>query len=61
MAGKMVSRDELFNECWGRDYFANSRSLDQYISCLRGKIELNPKKPRIVKTARGIGYWYQSS
>ena len=60
MAGKMVSRDELFNECWGRDYFANSRSLDQYISCLRAKIERDPKKPRIVKTARGVGYWYQS-
>lgn len=58
MTGKMVSRDELFNECWGRDYFANSRSLDQYISCLRGKIERDPKKPLIVKTARGIGYWY---
>lgn len=59
MAGKRVSRDELFNECWGRDYFANSRSLDQYISCLRAKIELDPKKPLIVKTARGVGYWYE--
>lgn len=61
MSGKMVSRDELFNECWGRDYFANSRSLDQYISCLRAKIERDPKKPQIVKTARGIGYWYKSA
>jgi DNA-binding response OmpR family regulator len=61
MTGKMVSRDELFNECWGRDYFANSRSLDQYISCLRAKIERDPKKPLIVKTARGIGYWYKST
>lgn len=59
MTGKMVSRDELFNECWGRDYFPNSRSLDQYISCLRTKIERDPKKPRIVKTARGVGYWYE--
>ncbi|MBL4764792.1 MAG: response regulator transcription factor [Colwellia sp.] len=58
MTGKMVSRDELFNKCWGRDYFANSRSLDQYISCLRAKIERDPKKPLIVKTARGVGYWY---
>jgi two-component system alkaline phosphatase synthesis response regulator PhoP len=59
MAGKRVSRDELFNECWGRDYFPNSRSLDQYISCLRTKIERDPKKPRIIKTARGVGYWYE--
>ena len=59
MAGKMVTRDELFNHCWGRDYFSNSRSLDQYISCLRSKIECDPKNPAIVKTARGIGYWYE--
>lgn len=59
MKGRMVSRDELFNECWGRDYFANSRSLDQYISCLRAKIERDPKTPLIVKTARGVGYWYK--
>ncbi|MBL4899108.1 MAG: response regulator transcription factor [Colwellia sp.] len=58
MTGKRVSRDELFNECWGRNYFANSRSLDQYISCLRAKIERDPKNPLIVKTARGVGYWY---
>ena len=58
-AGKRVSRDELFNECWGRDYFSNSRSLDQYISCLRSKIERDPKNPLIVKTARGVGYWYE--
>lgn len=60
MAGKIVSRDEIFNECWGRDYFSNSRSLDQYISCLRAKIERDPKKPIIVKTARGVGYWYEA-
>jgi DNA-binding response OmpR family regulator len=59
-SGKMVSRDELFNECWGRDFFPNSRSLDQYISCLRAKIERDPKNPFIVKTARGVGYWFES-
>lgn len=56
--GQIVSRDDLFNECWGRDYFANSRSLDQYISSLRAKIERDPKAPRIIKTARGVGYWF---
>lgn len=56
--GQIVSRDDLFNKCWGRNYFANSRSLDQYISCLRAKIEHNPKSPCIIKTVRGIGYWF---
>lgn len=56
--GQVVSRDDLFNECWGRNYFSNSRSLDQYISCLRAKVEHDPKAPCIIKTARGIGYWF---
>ena len=56
--GHVISRSDLFNECWGRDYFSNSRSLDQYISSLRAKIEHDPKVPRIIKTARGVGYWF---
>ncbi|SIS69450.1 response regulator transcription factor [Neptunomonas antarctica] len=54
--GKVVDRDALFNHCWGRDYFANSRTLDQHISKLRKAIELNPKMPRIISTVHGIGY-----
>ncbi|WP_372831341.1 response regulator transcription factor [Pontibacterium sp.] len=59
-AGNIVSRDMLFNECWGRDYFPNSRALDQSIAVLRGKIEADPKAPVIIKTARGSGYRYET-
>lgn len=55
-AGQPVSRDTLFDRCWGRDYFANSRSLDQYMSGLRRKIEADPQTPVIIETVRGIGY-----
>ena len=58
--GNIVSRDMLFNECWGRDYFPNSRALDQSIAVLRGKIEADPKAPVIIKTARGSGYRYET-
>ncbi len=54
--GNVVSRDELFNQCWGRDYMANSRTLDQHISKLRKLIEKEPKEPRIIRTAHGVGY-----
>jgi len=56
----VVSRDMLFNECWGRDYFPNSRALDQSIAVLRGKIETDQKIPDIIKTARGSGYRYEA-
>ncbi|THB69219.1 MAG: DNA-binding response regulator [Gammaproteobacteria bacterium] len=56
MKGKVVSRDDLFNECWGRDYLPNSRTLDQHISKLRKQIELDPKDPKIIQTVHGAGY-----
>jgi len=56
LKGKVVDRDALFNHCWGRDYFANSRTLDQHISKLRKAIELNARAPRIITTVHGIGY-----
>ncbi|HLH12640.1 MAG TPA: response regulator transcription factor [Methylovirgula sp.] len=56
--GQAVSRDELFDLCWGRDYMPNSRALDQYVSALRKKIELDPASPRIIRTVHGVGYRY---
>ncbi len=56
--GKAVTRDELFDLAWGRDYMPNSRALDQYVSGLRRKIELDPAHPRIVSTVHGVGYRY---
>ena len=36
--GEVVTRDELLNECWGLDYFPESRTLDQHVLNLRKKI-----------------------
>lgn len=54
--GQVVDRDSLFNACWGRDYFPNSRTLDQHISKLRKLIEVDAKNPQIVCTVHGVGY-----
>ncbi len=56
--GKAVSRDELFDLAWGRDYMPNSRALDQYVSGLRRKIEIDPARPQIISTVHGVGYRY---
>lgn len=57
-AGRALSRDEIFDACWGRDHYANSRALDQYISSLRRKIERDSGHPEIIGTIRGVGYRY---
>ncbi len=58
-AGKVVNRDTFFNECWGLDHMPNSRTLDQHISQLRKRIELDPKEPAIIRTVHGAGYRYE--
>lgn len=57
--GQAVSRDELFDLCWGRGFMPNSRALDQYVSALRKKIELDPANPQIIRTVHGVGYRHE--
>ena len=52
-AGVAVSRD-LLGEQSGAS--ANARTVDVQITRLRRKIEENPKYPRYLQTARGVGY-----
>lgn len=54
--GLVVTRDQLYDRCWGQEHFSNSRALDQFISTLRRKIESNPATPRIIATVHGAGY-----
>ena len=56
--GEALDRNFIFNECWGMDYFPNSRTLDQHISQLRKRIEIDPKNPVIIRTVHGVGYRY---
>jgi DNA-binding response OmpR family regulator len=58
-AGKVLDRNTIFNACWGVDYLPSSRTLDQTISQLRKRIELDPSSPRIITTVHGVGYRYQ--
>ena len=58
-ANQAVSRDTLFQAGWDIDHMPNSRTLDQHISQLRKKIELDPQNPEIIKTVHGIGYRFE--
>ena len=59
--GVVVSRDDLFDFCWGRQFMPNSRSLDQYVSSLRAKLETGPSTAPIIQTVRGAGYRFEST
>ncbi|PLY13071.1 MAG: DNA-binding response regulator [Sedimenticola sp.] len=57
--GEVVTRDQLFNHCWGYDHIPNSRTLDQHISKLRKRLELDLNDPQLIKTVYGAGYRYE--
>lgn len=57
--GEVLDRDTLFRLCWGADLYPNTRTLDQHISKLRKKIEVDPKSPELIKTVHGTGYRFE--
>lgn len=54
-----ISKDEIFDEVWGRDYVGSLNTLDVNISRLRRKIEDDPANPMHIKTVWGYGYKWE--
>jgi len=54
--GRVLGREALMELTRGRSYQAYDRTIDAQIARLRKKIEIDPKKPNLVKSVRGVGY-----
>jgi DNA-binding response OmpR family regulator len=54
--GVVLEREDLFREVWSTQYTGDTRTLDVHISWLRDVLEENPRKPKFLKTIRGVGY-----
>ena len=53
---QVLSRDQLLDITQGREANAFDRAIDNQISRLRRKIEVDPKNPHFIKTVWGGGY-----
>jgi DNA-binding response OmpR family regulator len=53
---QVFTREVLLQQVWEYDYFGDSRLVDVHVRRLRGKIEDDPRDPKIVQTVRGLGY-----
>ena len=54
--GRLLSREQLLDEVWGRGLAVTERVVDNQVSSLRKKIESNPAEPRTLVSVRGLGY-----
>ena len=51
-----LSREQLHREVWHAQSRQPSRTVDLHVATLRRKIEEDPRRPRWIRTVRGIGY-----
>jgi DNA-binding response OmpR family regulator len=58
-AGAIVTREELYDAVWRRELRAGDRSVDVYVSKLRGKLETAMPDRRFIHTHPGFGYRFQ--
>jgi two-component system phosphate regulon response regulator OmpR len=59
--GRVLNRDQILEGAHDRSWDPFDRSIDIRISRIRKKIEVNPAKPAVIRTVRGVGYIYDPS
>jgi DNA-binding response OmpR family regulator len=57
--GAIATREELYATVWGGELRHGDRSVDVYVSKLRGKLEAAMPDRRFIHTHPGFGYRFQ--
>ena len=58
--GKALSRDDIINAVWGKDYHGDLKVVDVNIRRLRLKIEDDAASPKYISTIWGFGYKWEA-
>jgi DNA-binding response OmpR family regulator len=54
--GLAVSREKFLDVVWGYHAYPSLRTIDNFITALRAKLEIDPADPQHLVTVRGVGY-----
>ncbi len=54
--GKVFSSNEIYEAAWEEEAHDVKKVISVHISHLRDKIEINPRKPDMIKSVYGMGY-----
>ncbi|MFD1656675.1 response regulator transcription factor [Streptomyces caeni] len=58
--GRAYSREDLMREVWGWD-FGDLSTVTVHVRRLRGKVEDDPARPRLIQTVWGVGYRFDAA
>ena len=59
--GQVFSKEQIYDQVWGENYFSDSRNIITYINKIRKKIEPDPSHPIYILTVWGIGYKFNEN
>ncbi len=57
--GQVFSREQLMNAVWDYEYAGDSSTVTVHMRRLRAKVEVDPSRPRHLKTVWGVGYKFE--
>lgn len=57
--GRIYTKQQIFDYSWEDTYMGDDSTIMVHISNLRNKIEDEPKKPKLIKTIKGLGYKFE--
>ena len=55
---RTVSLDEIYEAVWNAPSHGDVRTVISHVYNLRKKLEVNPQKPRYIRSVRGYGYFF---
>ena len=54
--GKILTKQQIYEEVWGEEYFYDDSNIMAIISRLRKKLEVNPSSPKYIQTVKGSAF-----
>lgn len=57
--GRVLSREQLLERVWGHDFYGEDRVVDVHLGHIRKKVEVDPARPELIVTVRGVGYRFE--
>lgn len=58
-AGQVFTRDHLLNAVWDEEFTGDDGTVTVHMRRLREKVEVDPSRPRFLKTVWGLGYKFE--